>query len=82
MTIVRVREARLERSGEGRKSVGKTKDFGEEYRGCSGIFIVLDTINNSCSLEPLLIICRLFRSGSSYEPMLISDLSVVQMNHY
>jgi hypothetical protein len=48
--------------------VGKTKHFTVEYRGRKGIFIVLETISNSSSIEPLMI--RFISSGSKLEPLL------------
>jgi hypothetical protein len=38
-------EAQPEQRGKARQLTRKSKDFGEEYRWCRGIFIVLETIN-------------------------------------
>jgi hypothetical protein len=64
--------------------------FGEEYRGCGGIFIVLKNIDSGSSLESLLIsffssnsrlelsliLLSNICSGSSFKPLLMRILSV------
>jgi hypothetical protein len=55
--------------------VGTSKYFWEEYTRRRGIFIVLKTINNDSSLEPLLIS---FISSCSQQEMLLILLALMR----
>jgi hypothetical protein len=59
---------RPEWRGEGRQLVGKTKDFEKNTEG-TGDYLLLKTINDGSSLEPLLI--KLINSSSKLEMLLI-----------